>query len=75
MKKLENKLFCKFELGKTELEGIVGGNYTSESNDSNAGGGRYDVCYETCVDGEGVTDTVMCAPGSTVDKPVPTIAP
>jgi hypothetical protein len=75
MKKLDNKLFSKFELGKSELQGVVGGSYTSASNDSNAGGGRYDVCTETCVDGESVTDTHMCAPGSTIDKPVLTVAP
>lgn len=76
MKKLENKLFTKFELGKTELQEILGGAYTSSTSDTNAGGGTYDVCQSTCVDGEEVTDSHNTSHNwDTRDKPVLTMAP
>lgn len=76
MKKLENKLFNKFELGESDLQGIVGGSYTSFESDTNAGGGTYDHCYSTCMDGEEVTDTTNTSYNwETRDKPVLTIAP
>jgi hypothetical protein len=76
MKKLDNKLFFKFELGKPELNSIVGGAYTSAESDTNAGGGTSDVCQSTCIDGEEVTDTHNTSFNwDTRDKPVLTLAP
>lgn len=76
MKKLNSNLFQKFQLEVSDLRSIVGGAYTSVSSDTSAAGGRYDVCNETCVNGEEVTDTTITSPsGDTRDKPVLTMAP
>jgi hypothetical protein len=76
MKKLNSNLFQKFKLKASDLRSIVGGAYTSASSDTSAAGGRYDICFETCVDGEGVTDSEITSPsGDTRDKPVLTLAP
>jgi hypothetical protein len=75
MKKLENKLFSKFELEKSELNSIVGGNYTSADSDTNSPGGRYDIAVESCIDGESDVSVYLCGLGDTRDKPVLTQAP
>lgn len=76
MKKLENKLFSKFELEKSKLNSIVGGNYTSADTDTNASSGRYDIAVESCLDGEESDVSIhLCRLGDTRDKPALTEAP
>ena len=70
MKKINSKLFNKFELNKDERSAIVGGFYTSSGSDTNSEGGGHDISYDTLDSSGQSTGTDVFGTGSgTRDKP------
>lgn len=72
MKKLNSKLFNKFELKNQNCSLIVGGSYTAVGQDTNMTNGEHDITFDTSdssgqtigIDTQGTGTTTRDKPGN-----------